>query len=94
MGTNNVTEEKAGYINNNQDIEIRKLKIEVGLIGQIIGTKNPEMCTLVIALVVILVIVIIFSYHGKFDAIENFILPSVWGTIGFLTGSYLKGKKK
>ena len=94
MGTNNVTEEKAGYINNNQDIEIRKLKIEVGLIGQIIGTKNPEMCTLVIALLIILVIVIIFSFYGKLDVIENFILPGVFWTVGFLAGFYTNGKKK
>lgn len=96
MKNNNTSSEnKDGYyLSNKQNIDIDKLKIEAGWIGRVIGTKNPEMCTLAIALCIILVIVLIFAFYGRFDAIERLILPGIFWTVGFLAGFYVKGKKE
>lgn len=91
---NSASDREGHYLIDQQKIDIDKLKIEAGWIGRVIGTKNPEMSTLAIALLIILVIVFIFSLCGKFDAIENVILPGVFWTVGFLAGFYAKEKKK
>lgn len=95
MKTTNPTPDREGhYLIDQQKIDIDKMRIEAGWIGLVIGTKNPEMSTLAIALLIILVIVCIFSYCGKFDAIESFILPGVFWAVGFLAGFYTNEKKK